>query len=156
MERVPPDWAERASTLALPRVAPAPRRQVVIADEGGAPPERVVLQTMDEARRTETFRELVGSPPRHVPPASPVVVVTEPGRRADEGAARRVHLHHAGCHPGCSLGRLAVFTGVGAIVGHQFDRRSRGAAIGAGLAILASPWWWGRGCDFDMDDCLDD
>ncbi|MBM4013957.1 MAG: hypothetical protein FJ293_03205 [Planctomycetes bacterium] len=152
MARVPVAPTDRIVVAAPAWSVPPPARQVMIGAPTTVPPDRVVVQPMDEAARTEAFRSLVGSAIRHPPPAPP----------AEDGATERVvrvasphrtHVHHAGCQPGCSLGRVAVYTGLGAIIGHQFDDRSCGAAIGAGLAFLTSPWWWGRGCWFDPVDC---
>ena len=153
--RVPVAAADRRVSAVPAWGAPPPARQVMIGAPTTVPPDRIVVQPMDEATRTETFRTLVGPPTRPVPPIQRAESA-ETVRVMQVASPRHAHVHHVGCRLGCSLGRLAVYTGVGAIVGHQFDDRSGGAAVGAGLAFLTSPWWWGRGCRIDLDDCWDD
>lgn len=149
-ERVPVSPTDRSATQPAPPAwqAPPPAPQAMVAPPTAmAVPERAVLQTMTESERTEAFRTWVGPRRQYTPPAPPL-----PPPPRVEREVRYVttsHVHDYGCRPGCSLGRLAVYTGVGAIIGHQYHHRGRGAAIGAGLALLSSPWWWGGGCWWD-------
>ncbi len=151
MERVPTDGESPASQpAAVPQPAPWPKPapQVMVAPPSAAAvPEQVLLQPMTEAERTEAFRALVGTTQTFTPPPQEV-----PVRYVERGEERYVstqHVHSSSCGPGCQLGRVAVYTGLGAIIGHQFDDQGAGAAIGAGVALLTSPFWygWSDWCD---------
>jgi len=151
MERVPPDGQSPASLpVAAPRPAPWPKPapQVMAAPAAtAAVPEQLLLQPMTEEERAEAFRELVGTTQTYTPPPQEV-----PVRYVERGEERYVsthHVHSSSCSPGCQLGRVAVYTGLGAIIGHQFDDQGAGAAIGAGVALLTSPFWygWSDWCD---------
>jgi len=151
MERVPTD-GEAPPSLPVaapkPRPYPEPAPQVMVAPPSAhAVPEQLPMQPMSEAERAEAFRELVGAPQYFTPPPQEV-----PVRYVERGEERYVtteHVHSSSCGPGCSLGRVAVYTGLGAIIGHQFDDQGAGAAIGAGVALLTSPGWfgWSDWCD---------
>lgn len=133
-----------------PQPWPAPAPQVMAAPPSAAAgPEQMLLQPMTEAERTEAFRALVGTTQTYTPPPQEVPIRYVEVDHGDERYVSTGHVHSSGCGPGCSLGRVAVYTGLGAIIGHQFDDQGAGAAIGAGVALLTSPFWygWSDWCD---------
>jgi hypothetical protein len=150
-ERVPPDGESPPPIpVAAPRPQPwpAPAPQVMAAPPAAAAvPEQVLLQPMTEEERTEAFQALVGTTQTYTPP--PQEVPVRYVEREGERYVSTEHVHSSSCGPGCSLGRVAVYTGLGAIIGHQFDDQGAGAAIGAGVALLTSPGWfgWSDWCD---------
>jgi len=150
------------TAMAPPALAPAP--QVMVSEPVPVRPVQVTIQPMTEAERTEMLRSVLGEPrvfvpaPLPQPPVREVVVYRDAGyspyygapyydSRYDRGYVTS-HVHTSRCSPGCALGRVAVYTGLGAIIGHQYGHRGRGAAIGAGLALLTGPAWcgWSNWC----------
>jgi hypothetical protein len=128
------------------RPAPPPAPQVVLATPPAPATGQRPVSTLTEEQRTELLRA-AGSP---IPPYTPAPIAPSVRRWVVEREVVRVpyaryHVHGPCCSPGCTLGRVAAYTGIGAIVGHQFHERGAGAAIGAGLAFLTTPWWWGHG-----------
>jgi len=130
----------RAARVAPKPPPPAP--QVMIAapavDERG----QIQLSPISEAERTELLRA-AGSPIRSYRPepfvsAPSTVVVRYEG---DGGSASG---YATGCDPLWSMARMAAYTGMGAVIGDQFCDAGAGAAIGAGVALLTTPWW---GCE---------
>lgn len=122
------------------------------SDAGARPSPQIVLASMPEAERTERLR-VVGSPISSYvpaapppPPASRVIVERS---SAPVVIQDRHHFHDWRCGPGCTLGRVASWSLAGAVIGHQFHRRDRGAALGAAFALFSAPWWWRGGWCWD-------
>ncbi len=152
--RVPVARLEAASPARL--VAP-PAPQVLVAAPRAAAPSQVTLAELTEEQRTSALRS-AGSPirpysPAPLPTPAPrrTIVVEREVVREPYGYAYAAARPYYAWGPHASFARVAAYTGVGAIVGHQWHHRGRGAAIGASLALLTSPWYWGggwRGCDY--------
>lgn len=129
------------------------RPQVMIDAPVAAAPAQVTLGAMTEEERTAALRE-AGSPIAPYTPAPFHFYVRAP---CDTGSVEHelVDPYYAsngsydtyapasrpGYSPGFSLLRTAAYTGMGAIIGHQFHDKGAGAAIGAGLALLTTPFW---------------
>jgi hypothetical protein len=138
-----------------PYVAPPPTPQVMIAAPADAAPQPVVLGSISEARRRELLLPAAYpfapySPPLPPAPRSVVVRTVEPAPNyvRYESAYRPYSPWYDAA---ADLGRIATYTAAGAIIGHQYHERGRGAAIGLGLALLGwpfdrcgwrSPWRW--------------
>ncbi len=133
----------------VPAAPPAPQVLAPRAAVSAPQPAQRVIQTLSEQERTELMRALIDAPHSYQPPPQTPIVVSPRVRVEREVVEREVcyeHVHSSYCSPGCSLGRIAVYAGVGAIIGHQYHHRGRGAAIGVGLELLGAPWWWGSRC----------
>jgi hypothetical protein len=122
------------------------------ADPGARRPSQVVLASMPESERTERLR-VVGSPippyVRAAPPPPPSRTVFVERASTPVVIRDRHHFHDWRCGPGCTLGRVASWSLAGAVIGHQFHRRDRGAALGAAFALFSAPWWWRSGWCWD-------
>lgn len=156
---VPPSAASDAAPRAdLPPVespAPAPAPAAPAAETAPAAPAPPAT-TLTEEQRNAAFRSYVGAPRTYAPaPLPPPRVVDRIAERVVYRDVRPVHyvpsyrVHRYGAYEpvGSTLARTALYTGIGAIIGHQYHHRGRGAAIGAGLALLTSPWRWYDDCD---------
>ncbi len=154
----PPTVAPLApAQVVLPPPATTPAAPSVPPASGNLPPveHRPSVRALTEAERDASFRSLVGAPRTYAPAPLPARRVVERVVYHDVRPVRYARRYDY--EPWEStLARTAVYTGVGAIIGHQYHHRGRGAAIGAGLALLTSPWrWyggydgrWGGGCDW--------
>jgi hypothetical protein len=123
----------------LPPPPPAP--QVMIT---GAPPTELgggAVSPISEEQRTELLRA-AGSPIRSYspPPFSPPVETVYVDRSSYGASSGYGADYPPSYEPWWSIARMAAYTGMGAIIGHQFDDQGAGAAIGAGVALLTSPW----------------
>ncbi|MSR46718.1 MAG: glycine zipper family protein [Planctomycetes bacterium] len=147
--RLPAGVEETPTVIApAPKFAPAPAPQRMV-DPVVSPADRDVAPSITEEQRTAAFRNWVGDRRSYTPPAPELRLPLESSSRVVEREVRYVstgHFHTSRCTPGYALGRVAVYTGVGAVIGQQFHDRGRGAAIGAGLALLTGPWWFGWSC----------
>jgi hypothetical protein len=152
MERVP---VCRPEPFSGPYPPPAP--QVVVTDGPSSNPpvvlHQVTVATMSEAERTERLRAVPPASPAYTPaplpePAPRTVVVRHVTRDVcvdpysyDYDDRPRYYRDPYYYGPAAELGRVATYTAAGAIIGHQFHERGRGAAIGFGLALLGAPFW---------------
>ena len=155
----------RAAALAV--IAPSPPDSAAAPSSAPIQFEQVIVGTMSESERTEKLRASGWAPPPPPlpPPPAPIyrddsrpivverrVVVEEPSwsayhRSYYDSSYYPYHSYRYGCGPW--LGRAATFTLGGALIGRQFHHGGRGAAIGAGLALLTVPFGcgWDRCCD---------
>jgi hypothetical protein len=136
----------RNTELSLPP-PPPPSPQVMIAAPLALPSGQRTVATISEEERTEMLRA-AGSP---IAPYSPAplyeptdrTVVVERAAYGDRYACDTGYPRYygPGYGPGFGIARAAAYTGMGAIIGHQFHDQGAGAAIGAGFALLTTPWW---------------
>lgn len=152
MERVP---VCRPEPFSGPYPPPAP--QIMVSDGSTATPPVVLRQVtvapMSEAERTEKLRAVAPAPsylPAPLPEPAPRTVVVRHVTRdvcVDpyyDDYGRPYHYYYSDPYwygPAADVGRIATYTAAGAIIGHQFHERGRGAAIGFGLALLGAPFW---------------
>lgn len=163
-ERVPVDASDRPAAAPVPFVAAPPAPQVMVAPPSSVGPEQVLLQPMSEAERRKILLPSANSiapyapaplPTRHGARAAPetapqtVIVERETARVAAAPCTYRYYPYRPWEEDVAGVARLATYTAAGAIIGHQFHERGRGAAIGAGLALLSWPfggWYFGDRC----------
>jgi hypothetical protein len=147
-----PAGFHRYPALRPPR-PPPPAPQVMIAPHSDAPPQPVTLGEMTEAQR----RELLLSSSSPIQPYTPAPLPTPPhdvhheytrssGVPCNDSYYDSCRHGSDGCDFLTGLARVGVYTAAGAIIGHQFHEKGQGAAIGAGLALVSWPWFWGGGC----------
>lgn len=158
----PVPWSEPPAQVMAPVESAAPAAADDAAPEPAAAPAAAPVapvppppgSPMTEQQRSAAFRALVGPPRTFTPPPPTAAVrrVVEYERRVvpasygyacDDCRWQRCRVHHSYAGPryvGPSLARTALYAGAGAIIGHQFHHRDRGAAIGAVLGLLSSPW----------------
>ncbi|MBL8840387.1 MAG: hypothetical protein JNL90_02535 [Planctomycetes bacterium] len=141
-----------SSTIA-PATPPSDAANLAAPSSDG---RRSAAAMLTEEQRNDAFRAYVGAPRTYAPaPLPPPRVVDRIAERVVYHDVRPVHYvpsysvhRYGGYEPvGSTLARTALYTGLGAIIGHQYHHRGRGAAIGAGLALLTSPWRWYDDCD---------
>lgn len=138
-----PEFRDRPDLEAPALQPPPPAPQVMIAAPiAAADPAQRTVTTITEAERTEMLRA-AGSP---IPPYTPAPFhAPSHAVEGDDASYDDSYVQYAGDHgywgPVFGLARAAAYTGMGAIIGHQFHEKGAGAAIGAGLALLTTPWW---------------
>ncbi len=155
VEAAPPAEAPAPSPAALPAPERAPSDTTPApSSSGGARAPKAVVT---EEQRNAAFRAYVGAPRTYAPAPAPRVVDRIAERVVYHDVRPIRYSHRSRYHEpfGSTLARTAVYTGLGAIIGHQYRHRGRGAAIGAGLALLTSPWGWYDDCDHRWDDRCD-
>ena len=123
----------------------APRPQVMIDAPRNLGPSQVMVASMTEEERTEALRAAVSvatySPaPFQFYVSAPVETVVVEPQYADPyyGTYRTGSPAPCDYGPGYSLLRTAAYTGMGAIIGHQFHDKGAGAAIGAGVGYSSA------------------
>lgn len=133
---------EHASAPSPPPRQAAP--QVMIAPHVDANGQQVALGEMTEARR----RELLLPKSNPIEPYTPAPPPAPPGDETQSYAhpasgPEPDYRHPNGYDVLADVARVGLFTAAGAIIGHQFDDKGKGVAIGGGLALLTTPWLWG-------------
>jgi hypothetical protein len=133
-----------------PFVAPPPAPQVMIGAPADAPPQNVVLGSMSEEERrrillpsANSIEPYVPAPFHHAP--APETVAADGTHRTAVPCEDAYYRDHDWSNAGVGLLRMAAYTGMGAIIGNQYHEKGKGAAIGAGLALLTWPFFGGGG-----------